>query len=130
MNALKGVVGRNNSFGVPSCNGSPRLRLRGSFSVKCSLSHCTRYQHQYPTTKFHLPPQQRYFSKSGIASMADTTKWTAPVVRKTFLEYFEGKGHTIGMYTLCVGATLCGGVFEGKNKLRYTTIVLDLVLRV
>jgi hypothetical protein len=31
--------------------------------------------------------------------MAGTqTKWTAPVVRKTFLEYFEGKGHTIGTW--------------------------------
>lgn len=23
-------------------------------------------------------------------------KWTAPTVRKTFLEYFEERGHTIG----------------------------------
>jgi hypothetical protein len=25
-------------------------------------------------------------------------KWTAPVVRKTFLEFFERKGHTVGMW--------------------------------
>jgi alanyl-tRNA synthetase len=25
-------------------------------------------------------------------------KWTAPVVRKTFLEFFEGKGHTVGTW--------------------------------
>jgi hypothetical protein len=25
-------------------------------------------------------------------------KWTAPVVRKTFLEFFEGKGHTVGRW--------------------------------
>lgn len=24
------------------------------------------------------------------------TKWTAPVVRKTFLNFFEEKGHTVG----------------------------------
>ena len=36
--------------------------------------------------------------------MADAqTKWTAPVVRKTFLEFFEGKGHTQGMFVCMVG---------------------------
>lgn len=39
----------------------------------------------------------RNFSNS-IAKMTDSkTKWTAPLVRKQFLEYFEKRGHTIGM---------------------------------
>ena len=29
--------------------------------------------------------------------MADT-KWTAPVVRKTFLDFFEANGHTVGKW--------------------------------
>lgn len=28
-------------------------------------------------------------------------KWTAPTVRKTFLEYFEQRGHTIGANQSC-----------------------------
>jgi hypothetical protein len=30
--------------------------------------------------------------------MGKQEKWTAPVVRKTFLEFFEGKGHTVGTW--------------------------------
>jgi hypothetical protein len=30
--------------------------------------------------------------------MAEEQKWPAPLVRKTFLEYFEGKQHEIGMF--------------------------------
>jgi hypothetical protein len=26
------------------------------------------------------------------------TKWTAPVVRKQFLDFFKGKGHTVGTW--------------------------------
>lgn len=106
MNALKGVVGRR-SIG-DRYSGFPRLR-RLNFSNKCWLSHCTtRYRgvllvssRTLPTTNCQLQ-QQRYFTSGGIFNMADTTKWTAPVVRKTFLEYFEGKGHTIGMFFHCL----------------------------
>lgn len=30
--------------------------------------------------------------------MVDTKKWTAPVVRKQFLDFFKEKGHTIGTW--------------------------------
>jgi hypothetical protein len=34
---------------------------------------------------------------SSAAMPLDTQKWTAPLVRKTFLDYFAERGHTIGM---------------------------------
>lgn len=50
--------------------------------------------------------QNRLFHSSSPAllasysKMAYTGKWTAPVVRKTFLNYFEERGHTVGMLLL------------------------------
>jgi hypothetical protein len=38
----------------------------------------------------------RNFSNSAF-KMSDPQKWTAPVVRKTFLDFFEKNGHTVGM---------------------------------
>jgi hypothetical protein len=42
-------------------------------------------------------PGYRHFSNSRL-KMSDPQKWTASVVRKTFLEFFEKKGHTIGRW--------------------------------
>jgi hypothetical protein len=45
-------------------------------------------------------------------------KWTAPVVRKTFLEYFEGKGHTVGTWrgSFFWGAENMEGAFNCLNE--------------
>jgi len=45
--------------------------------------------------------------------MADS-KWTATVVRKQFLDYFEKKGHTIGMWrgTFEEGEILSGIIMD------------------
>jgi hypothetical protein len=40
----------------------------------------------------------RNFSNSIVNMVGTQTKWTAPVVRKQFLDFFEQKGHTIGMW--------------------------------
>ena len=45
-----------------------------------------------PTTTFTY----RDFRTSAARMTSKQEKWTAPVVRKTFLEFFEGKGHTVG----------------------------------
>lgn len=53
-------------------------------------------------TKSTLPEQFQYryislrqtFRMSSTA--ADSPNWTAQKVRSTFLEYFEGRGHTFG----------------------------------
>jgi hypothetical protein len=42
----------------------------------------------------------RFLSSKIVRMMGEQTqtKWTAPVVRKTFLEFFEAKGHTVGKW--------------------------------
>lgn len=62
-------------------------------------------------TSLSSTTQIRHFSqKNPITANTSTTtplpimyegKWTAPTVRKTFLEYFEQRGHTIGANQSC-----------------------------
>ncbi|KAK0118112.1 Alanine--tRNA ligase [Cadophora gregata] len=59
-------------------------RTTTRFNTFCG---CTRATTNIPTRT------SRNFSTT-LARMAQE-KWTAPLVRKTFLEFFEGKGHTI-----------------------------------
>ena len=53
--------------------------------------------------------RNRFYSSSSalqqLANMAYTGKWTAPVVRKTFLDYFAERGHTIGMFPSLTATT-------------------------
>jgi hypothetical protein len=87
--------------------GCGRLRVR--FGLR--LSHLQAAQYNSDTarpTRTHgiLKHQStnitsaisgyRQFSNRG-PRMSDTQKWTATVVRKTFLEFFEKNGHTVGM---------------------------------
>ena len=37
--------------------------------------------------------------------MAEGVKWTGPQVRKTFLNFFEERGHTVGM-SVCLSLPL------------------------
>ena len=47
----------------------------------------------------------RLFSNTCLMMEGSKTKWTAPVVRKQFLDFFEGKGHTVGKWWgSCTGA--------------------------
>jgi hypothetical protein len=48
-----------------------------------------------PKHKVRILSGYRHISNTAF-KMSDPQKWTAQVVRKTFLEYFEKKGHTIG----------------------------------
>jgi hypothetical protein len=81
------------------------LRGCGSLS-KIRLSHLRTF-YKTDTTRLTLWSTRttttsifghRNSSRSTVKMAGTQTKWTAPVVRKTFLEYFEGKGHTIGTW--------------------------------
>lgn len=41
-----------------------------------------------------------------FATMPEGSKWTGPVVRKTFLDFFANKAHTIGMLVYCLWASI------------------------
>ena len=43
------------------------------------------------------------------SNLQSQPKWTSKVVRDTFLQYFQGKGHTFGMFE--------EGVVLGKDEL-------------
>ncbi len=38
--------------------------------------------------------------------MTEGVKWTGPQVRKTFLNFFEERGHTVGMFCLSLPRSL------------------------
>jgi hypothetical protein len=71
---------------------------------RLGLSHLRRF---YKTESTRSPRSTRtttttftirYFRTSAVTMTSKQVKWTAPVVRKTFLEFFEGKGHTVGTW--------------------------------
>lgn len=84
----------------------------GSLSIYPRLSHLYRSFYKTETrnlktwntrtttthtgTVFLL--RQRNFAHSSAKMTRDTKKWTASVVRKTFLDFFENKGHTFGKF--------------------------------
>jgi hypothetical protein len=85
--------------------GGLRLRL-GQLSHLRALPHLWYNSDTAPTRTHGIlkdSPKQsvrtesgyRHFSNTAIR-MSDPQKWTAQVVRQTFFEYFEKKGHTIG----------------------------------
>lgn len=85
-------------------NGLRACRRLGGFRASLNLSH--RIFYDSPTrnriTRITTPTTKPLFAirrfSNTILKMAETKeqKWNALVVRKTFLEFFEGKGHTIG----------------------------------
>lgn len=90
-----------------------RMNLRGgSLSrLSCSgLSHRIFYKTETlstAATRFGIRSTTRTTPKfsthllayrSMVNMAGEHSKWTAAVVRKTFLEYFEGKAHTIGTW--------------------------------
>lgn len=80
--------------------GGPRFRRLGS-----RLSHLRIfYKSDAPTRTTFLSSRTtpvisgyRQFSYTGVKMTEAQKKWTAPVVRKQFLDFFEKNGHTIGM---------------------------------
>ena len=82
---------------ICGCGSRSLLRLSHARLTKIYKNETTRLglsTHLTTTTRFAF----RRFEKN-IATMTGTqSKWTALVVRKQFLEFFEGKGHTIGTW--------------------------------
>ena len=78
-----------------------RMNLRGCGR---GLSHLGGFNKTETTRPFlstrttTTNPTYRFFQASVVSMTSKQEKWTAPVVRKTFLEFFEGKGHTVGMW--------------------------------
>lgn len=87
--------------------------LRGRLNLNIArvpLSHCSRIFYEPETTRLSLFDSRttsissynttlyRTFSGTSriMASSQDTGKWTAPVVRKEFLNFFEKHGHSVG----------------------------------
>ena len=80
-------------------SGSRRLGLlRLSHLKKIYKNETTRFgclsTRTTTTTRFGF----RGFENTIVTMAGTQTKWTAPVVRKQFLDFFEGKGHTVGMW--------------------------------
>ena len=81
--------------------GSRRL------SRKFGLSHLQNF-YKGETTRFGIfwttrtttttKTTYRGFSNSRMKMAGTQTKWTAPVVREQFFDFFKGKGHTIGTW--------------------------------
>ena len=61
-------------------------------STACREQHSIRFYSQH----FHHTP-----------IMAEGVKWTGPQVRKTFLNFFEERGHTVGMSVVCLCPCCC-----------------------
>lgn len=91
--------------------------LRGRLNLNVArvpgpLSHCSRIFYEPETTRLSLFNSRttsissynttlyRKFSGTSriMASSQDTTKWTAPVVRKQFLSFFEKNAHSVGKW--------------------------------
>lgn len=78
--------------------------LRGGCGRRIRLSHLRRF-YETETTRPFLGTRTttttltyRNFRTSAAKMTNKQEKWTAPVVRKTFLEFFEGKGHIVGTW--------------------------------
>jgi hypothetical protein len=78
--------------------------LRGGCGRRFRLSHLRRF-YKTDTTRSFLSTRTttttftyRNFRVSAVRMTSKQEKWTAPLVRKTFLEFFEGKGHTVGRW--------------------------------
>lgn len=65
-----------------------------SSSSTFSRSKTTTLREKLRHFRYRFPLHSRSYSS---ATMAADLEWPAARVRKTFLEYFEQKGHTIGM---------------------------------
>lgn len=91
------------------------LRRRLSLNiarVRGPLSHCSRIFYEPETTRLSLFDTRialissynttSYRKISGtsriMASSQDSSKWTAPVVRKEFLSFFEKNAHSVGKW--------------------------------
>lgn len=85
-----------------SSAASTAAALTGTFETRHRGARTLSFPNPPTTTSTTATTITRYqptrpFSSSTF-NMAET-KWTAPVVRKTFLEFFESKGHTQGEST-------------------------------
>jgi hypothetical protein len=84
-----------------------------------TLSSLTSHSVLRTTPKQH---KIHNFTDARANMSGSTTKWTAPAVRKQFFDYFEDKGHTIGMWR----GSLCAG---GDFALRALADLLDAQLQ-
>lgn len=78
--------------------------LRGGCGRRYRLSHLRSF-YKTETTRPFLSTRTtinkltyRNYRAAAARMTNKQEKWTAPVVRKTFLEFFEGKGHTVGTW--------------------------------
>ena len=82
------------------------LRGCGSSTTKFRLSHLRIFykfeKSRQSSLRTRTTPTallgHRNFSNSLKKMVGTQTKWTAPVVRKQFLDFFQKKGHTIGTW--------------------------------
>jgi len=107
------------------CCGS-QLRLALSQRIFWRPPPAPNFLSAHVTTPLSQTPKFycRHFSASRFR-MSDTQKWTATVVRKQFLDFFEEKGHTIGMWR---GNFLTGRLFSSTDfslGLRRSIVVPD-----
>ena len=75
--------------------GLPLSHLRVLYKTNAAPMRILASRLTTTTTTAKVISGYRHFSNCQLR-MADMNKWTATVVRKTFLEYFEKNGHTIG----------------------------------
>jgi hypothetical protein len=94
MNDLRVVVGS-----LSSCS---RLRLSHRIFYNTTNTWTRNLHYRFrgtrTTTTTPISLGVRYLSRTRSKMSGEQTKWTAPVVRKTFLDFFEGKGHTVGKW--------------------------------
>lgn len=97
--------------------------LRLSTRTVISLSSTTqirRFSQQKPTTANTSTTTPLPIMYEG--------KWTAPTVRKTFLEYFEQRGHTIGANQSCHPKRKLRSQFKIETQLNRTNNI-ELILQ-
>lgn len=87
----------------------PAIALRSVYPTTTTTKGLLLLQPRKPQTTTRIPlsspPRTRLYSHQSPPASASSSrplpimyegKWTAQVVRQTFLEYFEQRGHTIG----------------------------------
>ena len=82
---------------ICGCGSRSLFRLSHARLTKVSKKETTRFGLSPRATKT-LILGYRSFDKNILTMTGSQTRWTAPVVRKQFLDFFEAKGHAVGKW--------------------------------